>query len=75
MYIDTTKRLNLVSLKNIDIRPIYGPNGLLKYQIFHIRVYVFLTNQAEICYMNSGDYYLSIGVNKSLFRHYLRFSI
>ena len=41
MYIDTIKLINLVSLKNIDIWPIYGRKSLLKYQLFHIRAYVF----------------------------------
>ena len=72
MYIDSTKRINLVSLKNIDI----WVKKSLKYQLFHIRAYVFwpLLNAqpffdqlAEIFNGSSEDYYLSIDVKKSWF--------
>ena len=69
MCIDNNKQINLVSLKNIDIWPIYGPKSLKKYQLFHIRAYVswlqlnhFLTHRTKFFYGNSGDYYLLIGV-------------
>ena len=46
----------------------------LKYQLFHIRAYVFwpllshfLTNWAEMFNGSSGEYYLSIDVKKSWF--------
>ena len=63
MKIDSTKRVNVGSLKNIDIRLSYGPKS-------HS-----LTNRAEIVYGNSRDYYLSIGVNNLDFKPYLPFSI
>ena len=70
MYIDSTKRINLVSLKNVDIWLSYGS----KYHLFHIWAYVvwpllshFLTNWAEIFNGSSRDYYLSIDVKKSWF--------
>ena len=72
MYIDSTKRINLVSLKNMDIWPIYGPKSLLKYQLFHVRAHVFwpylshfLTSRVEIYYGNSRDHNLFNSVNKS----------
>ena len=46
MKLESTKHINLVSLKNIIIwakNINYGPKSLLKYQLFQIRAYV-LTN-------------------------------
>ena len=56
MYIDSTKRINLVSLKNIDIWLSYGS------YVFWPLLSHFLTNWAEIFNGSSRDYYLSIDV-------------
>ena len=73
MYIDTTKRINLVSLKNIDIWPM--GKKVSKIPIIPYKGIHFLTNWTKFFYGNSEDFYLSISVNKSWFRPYLPFSI
>ena len=40
MWIDSTKRINWVSLKNIDIGQLMDQKVSKKYQSFHIRAYV-----------------------------------
>ena len=41
-------RLNLVSLKNIDSWPSYGPKFLSKYQLFHIYWHTFFGHNSAI---------------------------
>ena len=74
MYIDSSKRINLFSLKNIDIWLSYGSKSLkIPYKgiCFLAIAQPFLTNWAEIFNVSSGDYYLSIDVKNPGFGPYL----